>query len=60
MQRLLFAVLGVLLLAVGANAQTFRGAIDGTVADPSGAVIPQARFGGGHGDGDRAHHGDHK
>src|SRR5580658_5575064 len=43
MQRLLFAVLGVLLLAVGANGQTFRGAINGTVTDPSGAVIPQAQ-----------------
>jgi hypothetical protein len=32
----------VLSLAVGANAQTFRGAINGTVSDPSGASVPNA------------------
>src|SRR5215470_18554299 len=32
----------VVLLAVPANAQTFRGAINGTVTDPSGAVVPNA------------------
>src|SRR2546430_11980311 len=32
----------VLSLAVGVNAQTFRGAINGTVTDPSGASVPNA------------------
>jgi hypothetical protein len=31
-----------LSLAVGLNAQTFRGTINGTVADPSGASVPNA------------------
>src|SRR3981189_2367129 len=43
MKRLVFAILVVLLLAVAANAQTFRGAINGTVTDPSGAVVPNAQ-----------------
>jgi len=43
MRRLLFAVFAILILAVGANAQTFRGAINGTVTDPSGAVVPEAQ-----------------
>jgi hypothetical protein len=43
MRRLLFAVMLILVLAMGANAQTFRGAINGTVTDPSGAVVPQAQ-----------------
>jgi hypothetical protein len=43
MRRLLFAVFAMLILAVGANAQTFRGAINGTVTDPSGAVVPEAQ-----------------
>src|SRR5882724_6601913 len=42
MKRLAFAILVVLSLAVAANAQTFRGAINGTVTDPSGAVVPNA------------------
>jgi hypothetical protein len=42
MRRLVLAILVVLSLAVGANAQTFRGAINGTVVDPSGAVVPNA------------------
>ncbi len=42
MKRLVFAILFVLSLAVAANAQTFRGAINGTVTDPSGAVVPNA------------------
>jgi len=42
MKRLVLAVLVVLFLAAAANAQTFRGAINGTVTDPSGAVIPNA------------------
>jgi Carboxypeptidase regulatory-like domain len=42
MKRLFVAVLIILALGVGANAQTFRGAINGTVTDPSGAVVPNA------------------
>ena len=43
MKRLALAILVVLLLAVAGNAQTFRGAINGTVVDPSGAVVPNAQ-----------------
>ena len=43
MKRLVLAILAVLLLGVAANAQTFRGAINGTVSDPSGAVVPNAQ-----------------
>ncbi len=42
MKRLVLAILVVLSLAVVVNAQTFRGAINGTVTDPSGAVVPNA------------------
>jgi hypothetical protein len=42
MKRLVLAILVVLSLAAAANAQTFRGAINGTVNDPSGAVVPNA------------------
>lgn len=42
MKRLVLAILVVLSLAVTANAQTFRGAINGTVSDPSGASVPNA------------------
>src|SRR5258708_34091 len=42
MKRLVLAILVVLSLGVAANAQTFRGAINGTVSDPSGAVVPNA------------------
>jgi hypothetical protein len=42
MRRLVIVILVVLSLAVGANAQTFRGAINGTVVDPSGGVVPNA------------------
>jgi hypothetical protein len=35
-------MLVVLSLAAGMNAQTFRGAINGTVSDPSGASVPNA------------------
>jgi hypothetical protein len=31
------------MLGVGANAQTFRGAINGTVTDPSGSSVPNAQ-----------------
>lgn len=42
MKRLVLAILVVLSLAVGVNGQTFRGAINGTVTDPSGGVVPNA------------------
>ncbi len=42
MKRLVLAILFVLSLTVAANAQTFRGAINGTVTDPSGGVVPNA------------------
>ena len=42
MKRLVLAVLVVLSLAVAVDAQTFRGAINGTVTDPSGAAVPNA------------------
>src|SRR5215510_6225085 len=43
MKRLFLAVLAILLLAIAANAQTFRGSINGTVTDPSGAFVPNAQ-----------------
>ena len=46
MGRQRFFPLAVLLLcvaAVGVEGQTFRGAINGTVTDPSGAVIADAK-----------------
>src|SRR5438552_3562562 len=43
MKRLVLAILAVLPLVFAANAQTFRGAINGTVMDPSGAVVPNAQ-----------------
>jgi hypothetical protein len=43
MKRLFLAVLVILTLTVVANAQTFRGAINGTVTDPSGALVPNAQ-----------------
>jgi hypothetical protein len=42
MKQFLVVLLSVLFLVVPANAQTFRGAINGTVTDPSGAVVPGA------------------
>src|SRR5258708_8674589 len=42
MKRLVLAILVVLSLAVAVDAQTFRGAINGTVSDPSGALVPNA------------------
>jgi len=42
MKRLVLAILIVLSLAVTVNGQTFRGAINGTVTDPSGSVVPNA------------------
>jgi len=43
MKRLVVAILLVLSLAVAANGQTYRGAINGTVTDPSGAVVPNVQ-----------------
>ena len=43
MRRLFLAVVMILTLGVAANAQTFRGAINGTVTDPSGASVPNAQ-----------------
>src|ERR1700724_627330 len=43
MRRLFFAVAIILSLGVAANAQTFRGAINGTVTDPSGSSVPNAQ-----------------
>jgi hypothetical protein len=42
MKRLLFALLFTLVFSVVANGQTFRGSINGTVTDPSGAAVPNA------------------
>jgi len=42
MKRFVLAILVVLSLAVAVNAQTFRGSINGTVSDPSGALVPNA------------------
>src|SRR5690348_833241 len=42
MKRLIVVVLIAFSLAIAANAQTFRGAINGTVTDPSGGVVPNA------------------
>jgi hypothetical protein len=43
MRRLFLAVVMILTLGVVANAQTFRGAINGTVTDPSGSSVPNAQ-----------------
>jgi hypothetical protein len=42
MNRFLVLMLSVLFLVAAAHSQTFRGAINGTVTDPSGAVLPNA------------------
>ncbi|HEX3351416.1 MAG TPA: TonB-dependent receptor [Terriglobales bacterium] len=42
MQRLLQTLTAVLLFTLFSQAQTFRGAINGTVVDPSGAVVAGA------------------
>jgi len=42
MRRILGALVVLVLVGVGAYAQTFRGAINGTVSDPSGAVVAGA------------------
>jgi hypothetical protein len=43
MRKLILAMLFVLSVGLPAMAQTFRGAINGTVTDPSGAVVPNAQ-----------------
>jgi Carboxypeptidase regulatory-like domain/TonB dependent receptor len=43
MRRVVLIVLFVFSLGLSAKAQTFRGAINGTVTDPSGAVVPNAQ-----------------
>jgi hypothetical protein len=43
MRRLLAAAILSTLLAVAGYAQTFRGAINGSVTDPSGAVVANAK-----------------
>jgi hypothetical protein len=42
MKRLLFALLVTLAVVVSAGSQTFRGAINGTITDQSGAAVPSA------------------
>ena len=42
MRRFFLAVLVIFTLSFAANAQTFRGAINGTVTDPSGSSVPNA------------------
>src|SRR5215813_11900043 len=42
MKRLVVVILIAFSLAVAANAQTFRGSINGTVTDPSGGSVPNA------------------
>src|SRR5437588_5814411 len=43
MRRFILATVIVLFVAMAVNSQTFRGAINGTVSDPSGAVVPRAQ-----------------
>src|SRR5271170_6484775 len=43
MGRVLVAVLALTFFVFAAQGQTFRGAINGTVADPTGAVIAGAK-----------------
>src|SRR5499427_9903742 len=43
MKRLFLALVIFLAVTVSAGSQTFRGAINGTVTDPSGAVVPNAQ-----------------
>src|SRR5215813_450038 len=42
MKRWLSAVLLALVFVATASSQTFRGAINGTITDPSGAAVPNA------------------
>ena len=43
MRRLFATLFTIMLLAATGYAQTFRGAINGTVTDPSGAIVPNAQ-----------------
>src|SRR5215467_10798555 len=43
MKRLYLSLLSFLILSIPMQAQTFRGTINGTVTDPSGAVVPNAQ-----------------
>jgi len=43
MRRIFLLAAVFLSIVVSSNAQTFRGAINGTVTDPSGAVVPDAQ-----------------
>src|SRR5215510_12915267 len=43
MRRSFLALALLLAVTAAVNAQTFRGAINGTVTDPSGAVVPNAK-----------------
>jgi hypothetical protein len=43
MRRLFLAVAMILSFGLAANAQTFRGTINGTVTDPSGGSVPNAQ-----------------
>jgi hypothetical protein len=43
MRRVFLASMMVLSLALATSAQTFRGAINGTVTDPTGAFVPKAQ-----------------
>src|SRR5208337_14363 len=43
MKRIVLGSIFVVLIAALAGAQTFRGAISGTVTDPTGGVVPHAQ-----------------
>src|SRR5271157_2526683 len=43
MKRIVLGLIFVVLIAALAGAQTFRGAINGTVTDPTGGVVPNAQ-----------------
>src|SRR5271157_577363 len=43
MKRIILGSIFVILIAALAGAQTFRGAINGTVTDPTGSVVPNAQ-----------------
>src|SRR6516164_1252285 len=48
MKRIVAGSIFVILIAALAGAQTFRGAVSGTVTDPSGSVVPNAPVTAGH------------
>src|SRR5579862_8389978 len=43
MRRIFLLAVVFFSFAFAANSQTFRGAINGTVTDPSGAIVPNAQ-----------------